>query len=923
MKLKTKLQLGVIIPLFAAILLCTIITLVILGVQHRTWFNRLHDYIIDEEKDSLERRSQTKAYTVSYFYNSRIRALRFLNGVYGNYLSGDLELNGEYTYDNSALNAYSTLGKNYNFPDEANAVYAMPKRTDLSSSIASSSIRSFDLFARIIWNKEAYNNSFYSAAFGADGLDYRYPHYNMSFVGEQQDYIDTCDYVGTYDVRCTVSYKLMQSNKLSAYYEHEYLSLFYMTDEGAMSEYLDPLEIDDILPRINNDYDVFLSGNDGSYVLSYNQEPIESYWGKTLSEVLFNDKDSRKAYDSQIVSDFDDDDLIEKEFDEEEYYVSAAPVKVTYLEDEEVTVLELGMQISEEDTLDGYEDLIQVVLVNILIQMAVFIFFLILVIVASWRLYRFLVQRIVNPITYAADIISKEKKEVDTREYNYEINEIIKVANTISTLERFIDPRFFKNPDLDDKLENLQLAKDTLRSVNNERGVAILSSLIGNIHFGLKQYKDAADSYEESFNAMKALKAMLQKELDEEKQMNEEDRQKLKEKMGEEYDDNFWNDELQALDEAISERDLLIGMAKAAWLEEQVNLEWTSAREEWQNVLGRQISALQHYTSSKSHYVRILKLLVDMAHTFHKLHYFHSSLEILDIVRDELWKLRFKGSLHIDINRIRSIGVEVNDTRRTVELAERIDTKNDIEYVIQLMHYQKALVLKDEEKYPQAAAHFNMSLEEPQVLDASVRDKALQELADIFLRFELMDEAPELTHLLERKTTKGICMLVAYNWYLNLESNRFIQSFVEQNINPAKHSFGATTLYEHSNLNLSLTARDNPAKDIEELFNSMKPIDQRPEAIGDSIIRAAQMTQGYRSRTLIVFVGDFTSTKSAAIVDDLYSFFKTGEVRLITVGMDLTSPTEFRSFVEDSGLLIQCENAKHLETALQHLAKQI
>lgn len=118
MKLKTKLQLGVIIPLFIAIFLCTIITLIILGVQHRTWFDRLHDYIIDEEQDNLNRRAQTKAYTVSYFYNSvrptqRIRALRFFSGVYNSYVEGTIELNDEYIYDSSSYNAYDTVNKNY------------------------------------------------------------------------------------------------------------------------------------------------------------------------------------------------------------------------------------------------------------------------------------------------------------------------------------------------------------------------------------------------------------------------------------------------------------------------------------------------------------------------------------------------------------------------------------------------------------------------------------------------------------------------------------------------------------------------------------------------------------------------------------------------------------------------------------------
>jgi hypothetical protein len=747
----------------------------------------------------------------------------------------------------------------------------------------------------------------------------------MTFVAEVQNYTGTyCKDKRSYNPICTKSYELAQDYKIATYYdEMEHLTIFYRTSQGAMAEYTNPELLDDILPQVKKNYDVYLTANDGSYVLSYNQKPINTYWGGTISEVLFSDDDSSEAYTDDVVAEYNLTDGISVDFDEESYYVSAYPVQLNYTSDEAVTVLQVGIEISEDDTLSDYKDVIASVLVNILIQMAIFVFFLILVILASWRLYRFLVLRIVLPITYAGDIISKVKKDEENKAYNFEINKILEVAKNISTLELFINPQFFKHPNPPTKLENLVKAKDTLRLVKNERGVAILSCLIGNIHFCKKDFIKAAELYEESFRAMKALKATLQSELDEEAKMNEEDKEKLKEKMGDEYDANFWNDELQALDEAISERDLLIVMSNAAWLEDQQNLEWSLVRKQWQGVLAQQISALQHYTSSKSHYVRILKLLVDMAHTFHKLHYFHSSLEILDVVRDELWKLRFKGSLHIDINRIRSIGVQVDDTRRTVQLAEVIDTKNDIEYVIQLMHYQKALVLKDEEKYPQAAAHFNMSIEEPQVLDPTVRDQALQELADIFTRFNVIDQAPELTQMLERRTTKGICVLVAYNWYLNSDSNRLIKEFIESKVNPLKYSFGATTLYEHSNLNLTVSARDAPAKDVEELFNSLRPVDQRPEALNDAIVRAAQMSQGLRSRILIVFAGDLTNVKSAVDLDDLFNYFKEGEVRLIVVGLDQSLPQEFRSFVKHAGLLVKCVSPKHLETVLTHLDKQI
>jgi hypothetical protein len=108
----------VVIPLFVAMFVCSLITLIVLGVQHRAWFDRLHDYIVDEEQDNLDRRAQIKAYTVADFYSSvsprqRIRDIRFFSSVYDSYLEGTLEINGDYEYDDSALNAYDTIGVNY------------------------------------------------------------------------------------------------------------------------------------------------------------------------------------------------------------------------------------------------------------------------------------------------------------------------------------------------------------------------------------------------------------------------------------------------------------------------------------------------------------------------------------------------------------------------------------------------------------------------------------------------------------------------------------------------------------------------------------------------------------------------------------------------------------------------------------------
>jgi hypothetical protein len=56
-------------------------------------------------------------------------------------------------------------------------VYSLPNHGDLSTSTAGAgTVGIVDLFNRIVWSKDTYNNSYYSTVYGIGGLDYRYPH---------------------------------------------------------------------------------------------------------------------------------------------------------------------------------------------------------------------------------------------------------------------------------------------------------------------------------------------------------------------------------------------------------------------------------------------------------------------------------------------------------------------------------------------------------------------------------------------------------------------------------------------------------------------------------------------------------------------------------------------------------------------------
>lgn len=104
-------------------------------------------------------------------------------------------------------------------------------------------------------------------------------------------------------------------------------------------------------------------------------------------------------------------------------------------------------------------------------------------------------------------------------------------------------------------------------------------------------------------------------------------------------------------------------MAKIADLDVRGQTEnrW-DLRAEWKEVSALLVQALQYYTKNKQNFVRVIKILIDIAYTYQQLEYSISAIELLDIINDEVRKLepnKEEKSVDIDLTRLRRLGIDI------------------------------------------------------------------------------------------------------------------------------------------------------------------------------------------------------------------------------------------------------------------------
>ena len=361
-----------------------------------------------------------------------------------------------------------------------------------------------------------------------------------------------------------------------------------------------------------------------------------------------------------------------------------------------------GALIYRNVALQQWDDLINSIVNTIIIQISILILFIIVTIALTWKLSAIITNKIINPIELIKKMLKDSVNQEDVqKKYNKEVNEVVNSLTLLNILKNFIDPHFLLNPDLEVRIKNLEEAYKLFEALNSNRGKAIVENLIGNAYYLEERYDMAETYYALSLNHTIALQEEVIAQESKEKLLSSKERSELKQRTRK----VLWSSEKSYLQESIVERKQQLCMA----LEAQIDFEKKSKdRGLLKRINELQLEILEYYVNTRTHYIRMIRVLINMAKIFQCLQFYHSGLQLLDIVKDELTKIQTDGisTVDIDITRLKSIGIDLKLLESSQKTRYFSLNGIGIEKGILLQHayYRKGMILVESGR-PQEAGH--------------------------------------------------------------------------------------------------------------------------------------------------------------------------------------------------------------------------
>ena len=159
------------------------------------------------------------------------------------------------------------------------------------------------------------------------------------------------------------------------------------------------------------------------------------------------------------------------------------------------------------------------ILVNLFIQLGIYVLFLILVFIFAFWLAKLVVKNVVSPIDKLVDYLDKEKVDIDQHgnliKKNKEFNEISALFKKLFVLFRFAKPDFFDAALQEKLLDNYETARELFSEIKNDRGKAICDNNMGNILHEMKMYEEAIEKFQMALKSTKKLRETVNKEFEE------------------------------------------------------------------------------------------------------------------------------------------------------------------------------------------------------------------------------------------------------------------------------------------------------------------------------------------------------------------------------------------------------------------------
>lgn len=541
----------------------------------------------------------------------------------------------------------------------------------------------------------------------------------MSYIQGNHDFKSTCDKSDVpYDSECSRTYYDTKdksvSDQMMVYYENFLINSFL--DQGEEEGVLSTYYLSDIFEKVMNiyeDYTFFLTHETGTYVLARNKDPISEYVGMPLWNALFPDDSSlSEAVELDVVPTYVNDEIESQEISgiNSVYYIGASHVVVNVNRTITDKKLIAGAMINDNSLLADWDDLLVDINKTIIIQMAIFIAFLLLTLVTAWRLSKTITSRIIAPIGLIESYLRGEKSLEEIKDdYNLEVNQILNYLELLETVEKFIDPNFLLHPKHEERIKNLKEARHLFKKITNKRGLAITNNLIGNSCFQTRDYPSAVKAFKKALTSIEELKQDVEKQEEEEGKLTEEEKRTLMQKTGKAVEG--WENEKKFLSDNVAERILQLCMAKIALLDDDDTVERWEKRAEWKEVMALLTRALQHYIDTRSQFIRVVSILIQISYVFQNIQYYHSAIELLEIVSDEIWKIESNNKVDIDITRLRRVGVNVKESQHMRGQQFTIDNVTfERDILQQRALYRRGMILKENDKIQEAGLAFTMAI---------------------------------------------------------------------------------------------------------------------------------------------------------------------------------------------------------------------
>lgn len=613
-------------------------------------------------------------------------------------------------------NAYDSNNRNF-YKEETDyslSVWFRPSTTDKDDSkiVGDDKLALDDIFMRVFMSLER-NMTQVGVIFGLDGLDYRYPMTDMEYISDG------------YDSTESEAYKNLQGHSIGVYNENNMTKILLNWDLGAFVYYL-PEDFFDEAFKNSGNYRFFFSNLEGTRTIR--TFPYTGANGTVWDALFPTDEElkieGRKSINESLYK-FREENLNVTESDTfsikgfYKEYMGGARTMDLQINSYENTILvsennsfAVGAIIDKGIVLSSWNDVLDGVIDTIIIQMVIFLILLCITIAVVWFLGMAITNRITYPIFLFEEYLrGKISLQSMNKNYNKEVNQILLYLRMMETLEKMIDPNFLMNPKISVRESNLKEALKLFEDIKNRRGKAIIMNLLGNIRFMDSDYQKAVSYYKTALDEVNELAKEVEQQENDEKGLSEAEKLVLLKKAGK--DSLSWESEKSFLHESVIDRKQQLCMGLQAELHES-SLELSEIRARLKEIYNYQHEILQYYASTRTYFLRLLKIMIDIAGVFQELKYYHSGIELLDIVNDELRKLDMESGpeIDIDVTRLARIGVhiKVDDefNKRLHFVVKGVTFEKDI--LTQMMHYRRGLLLLENDKHYEAGVAFTLAI---------------------------------------------------------------------------------------------------------------------------------------------------------------------------------------------------------------------